>query len=171
MNDRNLEIRRLTLLPAYLAELRVLTGRNVAADELLSAQETLLLRAMLKQIPKNQCTHACFAFGARTSSSFTMMIERLIALNATPVVLWLEKSNDCGPLGLQSLRDINFSFPFDAIPDGIFVVATTDGLNRMVVEFSEMAGGQPSLEIELCGPHWSQEKCISSDAAVRTLPS
>jgi hypothetical protein len=171
MNDRNLEIRRLTLLPAYLAELRVLTGRNVTADELLSAHETLLLRGMLKQIPKRQCTNACIAFGARTSSSFTRMIERLSALNATPVVLWLEKSNDCGALVLQSLRDINFSFPFDAIPDGIFVVATTDGLNRMVLDFSEMEGGQLSLEIELCGPHWSQEQSLSSDAAARTLPS
>ena len=160
------------MLPAYLAELRVLTGRTVTANALMSAHETRLLRGMLKQIPKEQCTRASIAFDARTSSSFAMMLERLSALNDTPVVLWLEKSNDCGPLELQSLRDINFSFPFESIPDGIFVVATKDGLNRMVLDFSEMEGGQPqpSIEIELYGPHWSQVKNLSPDSAARTLP-
>lgn len=156
MTDINRDIRRLTSLPAYLNELRALTGRVVTPNSLLSAHESMSLRDMLNKIPKGQCIRACIPFEARTSSSFISMISRLSTLNDAPIVLWLEKSNECGPLPLQSLRDINFAFPFDAIPDGIFVVATRDGLNRMVLDFTDTEDGLKLLDIELHGVHWGR---------------
>lgn len=167
MTERQSEIRRLASLPAYLTEIEVLIGRSVSPEALLSAQETALLRDKLKQIPKDQIVRTCIPFEARKSSAFAAMIDSLSIINGSPVVLWLPKSNDCGPLPLPSLSDINFAFPFNLIPEGILVVATSDGLNRMLLDFSDEDDGHRSLEVELHGPHWAQAKPPTPDS----LPS
>jgi len=156
MTDRQLEIRKLASLPSYMVELEALTGRSVSADALLSVHETILLRDKLKQIPKEQVVRACIPFEALKSRAFTLMLDRLNTLNASPVALWLPKSSDCGLLQLPSIKEINFGFSFDLIPEGILVIATSDGLNRMLLDFSDEEDGQRSLEIELHGPHWAQ---------------
>lgn len=155
MTSRKNDIRRLSSLPTYLAELAVLTGRQVSVDELLTAQDTLLLRNKLKGIPKEQVVRAEIPFEGRTSEAFTAMIEQLRLLNPAPVVLWPPKASDCGLLLLPSLKHINFAFPFDVNPEGILVIATKDGCDRMILDFSEEDDGR-LLEIELYGKQWSQ---------------
>jgi hypothetical protein len=155
MTSRPNDIRRLAALPTYLTELAVLTGREVSAEELLPEQDTSLLRDEIKGIPKGQVVRAAIPFEGRTSEAFTAMIEHLRVLNPSPVVLWPPKANDCGLLLVPSLKHINFAFPFDVNPEGILVIATKDGCDRMVLDFSDEDDGR-SLEIELHGKHWSQ---------------
>jgi len=155
MTDRQIEIRRLAALPAYLSELSALTGLAVSADELLSDQETVLVRDKLKLVSKGQVIRANIPFDERTGHAFSAMIDQLYSLNSSPVVLWLPKENDCGLFAMPSVKHINFGFPFDLNPEGILVVATRDGLDRLLLDFSDEGDGNRSLEIELLGLHWS----------------
>lgn len=156
MTERQDKIRKLVWLRPYLTELSGLVGRNVGADELLPIEETMLLREKLKLIPKEQVVRSIFSFKDRKSRAFAKMIEQLQVLNGSPVVLWPPKANDCGLLPLPSLMDINFGFSFDLISDELLFIATRDGCDSMLLDFSEEEDESQSLEIELHGLHWSQ---------------
>ncbi len=51
------------------------------------------------------------------------------------------------------MLDIDFSFPFELNPEGIFDIETADGRNLLVLDFSSSPEGQ-ELEIELIGDVW-----------------
>jgi hypothetical protein len=163
MTSRQNDIRRLAVLPTYLAELAILTGREVSAEELLTEQETSVLRDEIMGIPRGKIVRAAIPFEGRTSEAFAAILEELRVLNPSPVVLWPPKANDCGVLLVPSLKHINFAFPFDVNPEGILVIATKDGCDRMVLEFSDEDDGR-SLEIELHGKHWSQATLPNPDS-------
>lgn len=160
MTDKHTGFRRIASLPTYLVELSVLVGRKVDVNELLPENETSILAARLKQIPKHQVNYFRVPFDIRQSAVFAAMIEELHALNPSAVVLWPTKANDCGLLEIPSLKYINFDFGFDAISEGILVVSTRDGLDRMLLDFGEEEGGERLLDIELHGPNWSRAKLI-----------
>ncbi len=113
-------------ISSYLAELSALSGRAVSADELMRSQETLALRDAIKRIPKETVVRCVIPFEERTSDDFVSMINQLQALNDSPIVLWLPKANDFGPLVVSSLKHVNFAFPFEIVPEGMLVIATKD---------------------------------------------
>ena len=154
MTDRQTQIKRRVSLPAYLAELAVLVGRKVMAEELLSVEDTQSLRKKLR-ITGAKARRIALRFAGRKSSAFAALVDQLHSLNGSSVVLWIPGANDCGALPLPSLHAIDFGFPFDWCAEGVLVIATSDGLDRMLLDLSEEDGSQ-SLEMELFGPHWGQ---------------
>ena len=154
MTQRQVEITRLASLPSYLSEISILAGRRIKSDELLSVQETESLRSKLKQMSKERVARGSISFEKIRSGSFISMIEQLYNLNGSPVVLWPPKANDCGLFQMTSIKHVNFDIPFDLNPEGILLIATRDGLDSLLLDFSEDDGCR-SLEIELRGRHWS----------------
>ncbi|MFC5456752.1 hypothetical protein [Prosthecobacter fluviatilis] len=156
MNNRQKETRRLTALPLYLKELSTLVGRIVHESELSPFTQMEIVREKLRSVSKGSCRSVTLPFEARTGVEFAQIIDQLRRLNSSSIYLWPSRANECGLLEVADLNQIKFSFPFDLNPDGILVVATSDGNDSMLLEWSDDERGVRMLEVEFRGPNWSK---------------
>ncbi|GGE54222.1 hypothetical protein GCM10007276_34110 [Agaricicola taiwanensis] len=147
MTDR---IQQLANRRSYLAKLRLLLRREVNAVELLSLSET---EERAKQQPAANAKNFRVPFDWLSTSAFDLLIRTLATLNPSPVILWVDKARICGALEVPSLTAIDFSFPFEALPEGIMVVTTSDARDKMVLDFYE-EDGLRYLDVELHGAGW-----------------
>jgi hypothetical protein len=154
MNNRQLEIRERINLPAYLKELSVLAGREVNREEMISLEFTAQLQGKVAAIPSVPSVKFKLQFDVLKLPAFATFIEHLRDLNPLPVYLWTSHTMDCGVFKLTSISEINFGFPFELMPAGIFTITPEDVQDRMVLDFSVQDDGRKILELELYGNHW-----------------
>lgn len=160
--DRQREIRKRINLNSYLKQLSAFAGRDVRAEELTSLEFMEKYRRDVEAIPKTPNIKLELSFEARKSPRFYSFIDQLRNLNHNPVYLWTSLSNDCGLLQLSGVSKVDFAFPFEITPEGVLVISTADGKDRMLLDFSEEIPGNQSLEIELRGLNWIRAtKCCN----------
>ena len=156
MNNRQKEILRLTTLPLYLKELSTLVGRIVHESELLPIPQMEIVREKLRSASKHSGRSVTLPFEARTGVEFAQMMGQLKTLNPSSIYLWPHRANECGLFEVADLNQVAFSFPFDLNPDGILVVATSDGCDSMLLDWNDDERGVRMLEVEFRGPNWSK---------------
>jgi hypothetical protein len=93
-------------------------------------------------------------FEERKSPKFSSLVKQLHDLNPEPIYLWTSRTNDCGLFKLDDVSKLNFAFPFEINPEGILVITTIDGNDRMLLDFSGENQSQQLLEVEIRGQNW-----------------
>lgn len=142
-------------IKTYLTQLKHLAGRDVDVHDLLSLDETKVIRDNSKLAFKSLPAHKFkIKFSERLSARFEMFTRKLHALNSSSVYIWLERSNTCGVLAVSSILSFNFKFEFSAISEGIISLSTSDMGDNLLLDFSKAPSGDTFLEIELKGNTW-----------------
>ena len=151
--------------PSYIADLQMLVGRPVAADDLMSTDETLALReGKFKQCPK---TERHFPAGFVGSNDFFNLLGILQKLNPSPISVWITHTRGIGALVVPTLRDINYTYAFQ-ITGELAAFVTTDGNDRLLVD-NDL--DDRSETIELQGVNWSNAfDLFSGGVAVPSTP-
>lgn len=138
----------------HLAQLSRLLGRVVRAESLLSLSETELLRteaSAVKRVPRSRHT---FDFVEKRGPWFGCLLRQLAQANPTDVYVWTPFSNVCGLHPAVPLSSVRLGFDFDLIPEGALVLLPTNLEDRMLLDYSEDAGGKERIVMELEGPAW-----------------
>ena len=141
-------------LAPYLSELRRLTGTDVSSESLISVEDTEKIRQKWLYLKDTNTNKIVIDFSEKNSERFKKFITNLNKANSSPVYIWTEKSNMCGLYKAASIDAINFDFPFDISPDGIFVFVTEDLENELLLDYYYDSGDREMLEIEWQGKHW-----------------
>jgi hypothetical protein len=140
---------------SYLRQLALVTGRIVSRKELLSVEALEALRNTWKlrfsAARKNKFE---IPFGEKQGERFVKYVHSLYAANPSEGYLWMLHADDCGLLRLGSVRDINWSFPYEIDPNGILTFVTADSMDKLTVEFSENSQGRLVLAVEVTGNAW-----------------
>jgi hypothetical protein len=141
-------------LPSYLIELKKLTGIDVNSESLSSVEDVESIRKKASALGSAKTTKFVMDFEEKNSERFKNFIENLFRSNNGPIYLWTSRSNLCGLYKLDSIRMVDFSFPFDLNPEGIVVFLAEDTSNKLLLDFSVDSQGQEILEVELQGKNW-----------------
>ena len=116
--------------PSYLADLQMLMGWPVAADDLLSTDESLFIReGKFKKCPKME-RH--FRAGFVGSNDFFELLGILQKLNPSPISVWITHTRGIGALVVPTLRDISYTYAFQIVGE-LAAFVTTDGNDRLLV--------------------------------------
>ena len=135
--------------PSYLADLQMLMGWPVAADDLLSTDESLFIReGKFKKCPKME-RH--FRAGFVGSNDFFELLGILQKLNPSPISVWITHTRGIGALVVPTLRDISYTYAFQIVGE-LAAFVTTDGNDRLLV-VNDL--DDRSETIELQGVNWS----------------
>jgi hypothetical protein len=143
-------------LPRHLAELEVLLKRRIEPPELLSVEETCLIRDQANQITRHPLSRCDVSFVAKQKARFGAFLSSLSEANPAKVYPWTPASNVCGLLKPVALLQIDFSFPFDLNPEGILAILTSDLSDQLLLDYSMGDHGHPLLEMEWSGTHWGR---------------
>lgn len=146
-------------LPAYLVELTSLADRQVNEEELTTLERTNEVRLELSRFADADPIAFTIPFSDLTTDKFKLFVSALSTANPSAVFLWTPRANDCGLLSLPSITKVQFSFPFELIPEGILVVSTVDCSDRLTLDFCENELGERLVEVELLGKHWANKSC------------
>jgi len=138
----------------YLRELSVLSGRIVTAADLVGVDRVHSILSSARAIRKQARAAFEMPFEAKSSSPFLRYVETLHQSNPVPIYIWTPRTNSCGPLQLESLKVVNFDFPFRINTEGIVSVVATNCQDEMILDFFEDPEGRQRLEVELMGEHW-----------------
>lgn len=154
MTNINNKREYLSNIDAYLLEIELLTKKSIDKSELSSINEVDEIRSKasnLKTLPKKELK---IDFSEKTSTRFIKYIQSLYYANNNEIYLWTSKTNVCGLYKVSSIKDINFSFPFDINNEGMFVLLSVDLKDKLLFDFSFDSSGKKIIEIEIQGLNW-----------------
>lgn len=160
-NKAALEFKR--NIARYLDELSKIAGRSVLETELTPLDQTGAMRDA--DIDRRSKRIVEIPFELKSSPQFGVFVDDLCRLNPSPVFVWTPRTRYCGAFRVDSVKHINFGFPFSLNPEGIISLSTSDLCDEMVLDFSETNAGMRVLEVELVGVNWS--KAFSTIASCR----
>ena len=143
-------------LPRHLAELEVLLKRHIEPRELLSVEETRLIRARASQVARWPLCRWKLPFLEKEDGRFRAFVANLSEANPADVYVWTPASNVCGLLRPVALARVSFSFPFELNPEGILTILTIDLSDQLLLDYSMGEGGEAFLEMECSGEHWGR---------------
>jgi hypothetical protein len=143
------------LLPAYLLELKALTGLDVSSEFLCSVEDTEKIRNESSSVRTADINKFAIDFEEKNSERFKKFITSLNEANSSPIYIWTNRSNFCGLHKINSIGMVDFSFPFDVNQEGIVVFLTEDINDKLLLDFSCNAQGEEILEVESQGKNWS----------------
>lgn len=147
-----------TLLPRHLGQLESLLGRPVAAEDLLSLDETEAIRARALATTRSPQWGCQIGFAEKNADRFQSLVRRLSEQHAVGVFLWTPLANSCGVLRPVPLSDIRWEFDYALFPEGILVILGADLEDQLLLDFSEDPQGERVVEIEGAGRHWGEVK-------------
>lgn len=149
MSDLVNRLARNAELIGYLNQLRELVGREVSKEQLGSLEEVERLKGVASQLKDCPKTLIEIAPEDLAKERFTSLVQRLVKANPSPVSIWLNATSSCGTFYLSRVDGFNFAFRFASIPEGVVVLLTEDGRDRLLLDFSP-----DEVEVELQGMEW-----------------
>ena len=138
----------------HLAQLSQLAGHAITKEDLLSPEQTEILRGRSKESEYAPAWRWTGEFSEKTGQPFQRLVGQFEELSPGGVYVWTPLSNVCGVLRPISLRSIQWGFDFDLIPEGILVFLAVDLRDKLLLDFAETAETRRVVEIEVAGPHW-----------------
>ncbi len=140
-------------MPQHLSALTQYAGRPITRADLLSVEETSRIREQLRSRPEGPRAKRRFSFEDRAGPVFVRLLNALHAASPGAVQVWIKTTSDCGLLVLHSLKDFNLEFAFEADPNGVVTLRTSDLENELLLDYYE-EDGHRLLEAELSGADW-----------------
>jgi hypothetical protein len=136
-------------LKGYLSQLSEVVGREVIEDQLSSLEEVERLKEASQQL--NGCPKKIIEITPEDllRERFALLVRKLAKSNSSPVSVWLDATSHCGTIYLSGIDEFDFSFRLAAIPEGVVVLLTEDGRDKLLLDFSP-----EEVEVELQGKVW-----------------
>ena len=143
-------------LKQYLAELSVLTGHPVSADELGSIEQAAAMRLAAQGEGSQYSVRLEIKFADISSVRFSKFLQRLSDANPSNIYVWTPRTIDCGALLVPSLDAIKFDFDFTINDEGILAFTTRDLRDCLLLDFSIATTGGQVMTVETRGANWSK---------------
>lgn len=152
------KINYLKCINDYLVELKTLTNKKVKKEELSDLDEVEVKRdesSRLKSLPEYEFT---IAFEEKEHGRFNSYINSLYEVNQSELYLWTKNTNACGLYKTESIKNVNFTFPFNVNEEGIIVLLASNLKDKLVLDFYEDSDDELCLDVEARGDNWSKIK-------------
>ena len=121
-------------LPRYMNSLNEILTNKISPDALLSIVETDYFYSQIDYEKKPRIKKTIL-FSERKN------VEKILKAHSIDFneryILWIEDSNHCGVLKLESLNYFNFEFPYDVSKNGIIVLTQIDYKYKILLDFYE----------------------------------
>ena len=151
--NRKDRIRQLARMKSHLMQLEALMGRVVHRDELLSLEQTVLVKQQLSKFTVCPIVSREIPFDDRKAGRFSHFIQQLSLANSSSVYVWIHHGFDCGLLLASSLDVVDvLNFPFEP-PNEVVSFITSDLRDRLLFD-STTEPETRTLTIEVQGDHW-----------------
>ena len=140
----------------YLSELGCLVRQAVSEDDLSEIYDVEMARdksSLLVECPEYKFS---IMFEEKNSKEFSDFIGKLYSANSSNIYLWTPRTNHCGLFKVDSIKSINFEFPFNINNEGILVFLTTDYADKMLFDFYIDSNDRKILEVEIQGNNWNR---------------
>jgi hypothetical protein len=138
----------------HLDELSLFVLFEAVEADLLDVELARLLKKQMTEMTELPRRRLHLRFDEVKTPAFQGFVDRLYALNMSPVLIWTELATTCGPMRIGSITDVNFDFGFDANAIGRVTLSTIDGSDRLVLDWGEDDDGKQVLDIDIIGKHW-----------------
>jgi hypothetical protein len=157
MSNRERLIRYKQNIKPYLRELHALSLEVPSERDLLTLEATEEVRGNSKEALKGKPVRKVrIDFDEKNTDRFKSYVANLHRVNASPVYIWISKTNSCGLYAISSLLQFNFDFPFDVIREGIIGLLSSDLSDTLTLDFSyDEKSFKYELEIDIFGDHWA----------------
>ncbi len=152
----------------HLDELSLFVLFEAIEADLLDVEFARHLKKQMTEVTDLPRRHIHLRFEEVKTPAFQGFVDRLYALNMSPVLIWTELATTCGPMRIGSITDVNFDYGFDANAIGRVMLTTIDGADRLILDWGEDDGGRRILDIDIIGKQWVQ--AVGAPAAA-TKPS
>jgi hypothetical protein len=137
----------------YLDQLSELVGREVTEEQLSSLEEVQRLNEVASQLNGGPKRVIKIAPEDLARERFRLLVHALAKANPSPVSIWLNATASCGTLFLSKLDEFNFAFQPNAIPEGVVVLLTKDGKDKLLLDINP-----DEVEVELQGEMWANSE-------------
>jgi hypothetical protein len=143
-------------LASYIKELKSLscTG-EVNKNNLSCLDEVEKIRGKTSQLDELPINKAIVEFSVLGSKNFNNFKTQLLQKNSSSVYIWTPRTNSCGLYSVESIDAVNFNFPFNINAEGILVLLSVDGKDKLLLDFYKSDEGKQVVEIEVSGKNWS----------------
>ena len=144
------------ILKEYLLELNKLSLKEVSAENLLSVEETDMLKekSRLKNHQRDYpLIKKTFLFNEK--DKLKEYVDKLYKLYPHEIYLLTGYSEYCGCLKMESLMDFNIYFNFNDERDGIMSILSADLNNSLLLDYYEEYN-EYYIELEFRGEEWSK---------------
>jgi hypothetical protein len=140
----------------HLDELSLFVLFEAVEADLLDVELARLLKKQMAEMTDLPRRRLHLRFDEVKTPAFQGFVDRLYALNMSPVLIWTELATTCGPMRIGSITDVNFDFGFDANAIGRVTFSTIDGSDRLILDWGEDDDGMQVLDIDVIGKQWIQ---------------
>jgi hypothetical protein len=142
------------ILAQYLSELKALLGIEINPSSLVPIENIEEIREQASCLSNEKESSFLIEFDDKLNEKFREYISNLRKANHSEVYVWTDRSNICGPCKINSIEDLDISFPFDVNSDGVVVFLTIDFCDKLLFDFSFDSDNQRILEVESQGKNW-----------------
>lgn len=154
---RRAEILRRVQFLTYSKKLEHLTGFTHKLDDLTSPEFVKESAAKFYSNPNlAPPVRREVLFEERLSDRFKALIADLESRNPSPIYIWIQPTSDCGYAKPIKLSEFRFGFEFEAIPEGLITLITSDNKEHFMMDFEENNKGIKTLILELQGANWGR---------------
>jgi hypothetical protein len=145
-------------ISSYLLDLGVLANKTITRDDLSSLEKLDEVRSKVSNIENLPIKKFEIEFSEKYSIRFNDYIKALYAVNNRQVYPWLDRTSQCGLYTFDSIKDVDFSFPFDF--DGEIVSFSSVDLKDTLLldSFVDDFTGKEMIEIKTQGLNWPNVK-------------
>lgn len=147
-------LRKNAILKDYLIELSILFDKEITAEDLSLSSEASKIASNISGFEMQFSNKFTIPFSDMYQPRFINYIDNLDAKLSLPIFVFTPHSLICGFMQAQSLRHINFKFPFEINKDGILIFITNDLSNRLSLDFYVSQSGVETVQVEVQGPDW-----------------
>lgn len=160
----NIKIKReyASNISRYLLELETLASKAVNKDDLSSIKQVDEVRVSASHLENLPIEKFKIGFSEKDGSQFSRYIQGLYYSNSEQVYVWTGKTNSCGLYKVSSIKDVNFSFPFNLNEEGIVAFLSVDMKDKLLLDFSIESSGDKIVDVESQGLNWPNVKYILS---------
>ncbi len=145
----------LSNITSYLLELGILANKTVNKSDLSSIDKVDKVKAGASNLENFPIERFKVDFSEKDESRFANYIQGLYSTNSEQVYLWTSKTNICGLYRVDSIKDVNFLFPFELNDEGIVVFLSADLKDKLLLDFSIDSTDNRIIEVEAQGANWS----------------
>ena len=153
------KLKYLNDIEPHLLELETFANKTVNRCDLSSIEEVEEVRARLISDLKNLPTKSFeINFSEKDGVRFDAYIQGLYNSNREAVYIWTKGTNSCGLYKVDSIKSVNFSFPFEINTDGMLQFLSVDVKDNLLLDFDIDDAGEKLIEVEVQGLNWINVK-------------
>ncbi|HEY9133768.1 MAG TPA: hypothetical protein VIM98_18600 [Dyella sp.] len=155
MDERKRRIMQLANMKSYLHGLSQFIGREVLVGELVSLRETDVLMEKNRSSYFHGKSRYEIAYDDDSREKIKIFLHEMSRLNSSKILVWMEKTDVCGALFVESMLQIAFDFDNVIKKDDVVVLICEDMKDKVMLDFDLSDSSAPLLRLNIFGSSWS----------------